>query len=564
MTDRGSGAAFLGVTVMSEPATTEPRTGEPGLLTDPDAADRKDDSGRVSRRRVLGGVATAGLGAVAGCLGGTDGEDGETTVRMASRWANDSIDPMSGHTQLQNLEVFETLVAIDYDAELVGRLATDWLTSGDGRTWTFELREDVSFHDGEPFDAEAMATSLRRTFGASDAAKTAGTSLTTLPVESVDVEGEYTVSVTTTEPFAPLAAHLTRRYAVAMSPESIGEDGEVEDAVGTGPFRFEDWDGGEGTTTLSAYGDYHGDPAAVDRVEYVYMSDAQTRELSVRNGELDVAIQLPPEAIDRVEDAEAAGIETYQPPRLRFFAFNVDAEPTDDLAVRKAFNYGYDTAAINDSVLEGLDVPAVGPWSDQVPWSHGDLEGYDHDPDRAAEILEEAGWELDGDVRYRDGDPLALTLWTYTTRAAQPVICEALQEQLGEIGFDVEVRATEYGAMDEARLNGEANVTLENWSMYGRPPDPDRLTVFFHSESDMAVGYENDRVDELLDEGRRTVDPEARKAMYDEVQEIVMDEVPLGYLTYPTSIAGLNDALAGWQPHPTDYEWGFDEVTKET
>ena len=564
MADRGSGAAFLGVTAMSEPATTEPRTGEPGRPTDPDAADRKDDFGRVSRRRVLGGIATAGLGAVAGCLGVTDGEDGETTVRMATRWSNDSIDPMSGHTALQSLEVFETLVAIDYDAELVGRLATDWSTSGDGRTWTFELREDVSFHDGEPFDAEAMATSLRRTFGASDAAKTAGTSLTTLPVESVDVEGEYTVSITTEEPFAPLAAHLTRRYAVAMSPESIGEDGEVEDAVGTGPFRFEDWDGGEGTTTLSAYGDYYGDPAAVDGVEYVYMSDAQTRELSVRNGELDVAIQLPPEAIDRVEDAEAVGIETYQPPRLRFFAFNVDAEPTDDLAVRKAFNYGYDTAAINDSVLEGLDVPAVGPWSDQVPWSHGDLEGYDHDPDRAVEILEEAGWELDGDVRYRDGDPLALTLWTYTTRAAQPIICEAVQQQLGEIGFDVEVRATEYGAMDKARLNGEANVTLENWSMYGRPPDPDRLTVFFHSESDMAVGYGNDRVDELLDEGRRTVDPDARKAMYDEVQEIVMEEVPLGYLTYPTSIVGLADALDDWQPHPTDYEWGFDEVTKET
>ena len=144
------------------------------------------------------------------------------------------------------------------------------------------------------------------------------------------------------------------------------------------------------------------------------------------------------------------------------------------------------------------------------------------------------------------------------------MICEAVQQQLGEIGFDIEVRATKYGAMDDARLNGEANVTLENWSMYGRPPDPDRLTVFFHSESDMAVGYENDRVDELLDEGRRTVDPDARKAMYDEVQEIVIEEVPFGYLTYPTSIAGVNDALAGWQPHPTDYEWGFDEVTKET
>lgn len=550
---------------------------------------RSAGANRYSRRRLLGGLAAGGAGLVAGCSGqdgtgdggatptATEGsgdgmdtdtptetptEEAETTIRMAARWANDSIDPMSGHTQLLRLAVFEPLIAIDYEARVVPGLATSWSASEDNRTWTFELRDDVTFHDGTAFDAEAMAFSLRRTFGESDAAKTAGTALSTLPVESVDVEGDYRLSITTETPYAPLPAHLTRRYAVAMSPNSISDDGEVTGAVGTGPFKFESWEGGEGTTTLSAYEDYYGQVPTVDTVEYAYISDAQTRELSARNGELDVAIQLPPESISRVESSENASIVTYQPPRLRFFTFNFDAPPTGDAAVRKAFNYGIDTQAINDSILEGIEQPAVGPWAPQVPWRNATLEGYGYDPARAESILADAGWELDGGTRSRDGQPLALTLWTYTTRAAQPIICEAVQSQLGEIGFDVEVRATGYGAMDDARLNGEANVTLENWSMYGWPPDPDRLTLFYHSESDMAVGYANDRVDQLLDEGRKTVDREERKAMYDEVQSIVMDELPLGYLTYPTSVVGVNDAVQNWQPHPTDYEWGFDRVSK--
>lgn len=551
------------------------------------SGDRSVGANRYSRRRLLGGLAVAGVGFIAGCAEGdgtpgdtqtdtpggggdtetgtgtgTPDEDGETKIRMASRWANDSLDPMSGHTQLLRLAVFEPLIAIDYDAKLAPGLATSWESSDDKLTWTFELREDVTFHDGADFDAEAMATSLRRTFGESDAAKTAGTALSTLPVESVDVQGDYRLSVTTKKPYAPLPAHLTRRYAVAMSPDSIPGEGEEAKAVGTGPFQFESWEGGEGTTTLSAYGDYYGEVPTVDTVEYQYIAQAQTRELQVRNGELDVSIQLPPESISRVENAEGASIVTYNPPRLRFFAFNTDVTPTGDRAVRKAFNYGIDAKAINDSILEGIEELAVGPWAPQVPWRNEDLERYGYEPDRARSILEDAGWTLDGDTRSHDGDSLALTLWTYTTRAAQKPICEAVQSQLGEIGFDVEVRATEYGAMDDARLNGEAHVTLENWSMYGWPPDPDRLTLFYHSDSDMAVGYSNDTVDQLLETGRETVDREERESIYNEVQSIVMDELPLGYFTYPTSVVGVNDAVEGWQPHPTDYEWGFDRVSK--
>lgn len=544
-----------------------------------------------SRRRLLHLLGAGGLAGLAGCAGGDDGgaddtptdtDDGDggtdtptdtetdgdeadekTTLRIANRWANNSLDPMQGHTQLQSLGLFETLLTIDYDARLAPGLAKSWSVSDDNRTWSFELREGVTFHDGTAFDAEAMAFSLRRSFGESEAAKTAGTALSTLPVESVDVPEDYRVTVTTETPFAPLPAHLTRRYAAAMSPESLDQDDEFVEPIGTGPFEFVSWEGGDGTTVLSLFEDYHGELPALDRVEYRLIDDAQTRELTLRNREVDIALQLPPEAMGRIESTDGVGVVTYQPPRLRFFTFNSTVAPTDELNVRKAFNYGIDAQAIIDSVLEGIETPAVGPWGPQVPWRNENLEGYDYDPERAASLLDEAGWQPGDDgTRRRDGEPLALTLWTYTTRAEQVLIVETIQSQLGDIGFDVEVRSTGYGAMDEARLSGEAQVTLENWSMYGWPPDPDRLTLFYHSESDMAVGYANDRVDEILTTGRQTVDRAERKRLYDELQEIVLEELPLGYLTYPTSVVGVNDVLKGWQPHPTQYQYGVQLASK--
>lgn len=550
----------------------------------------RPDREALTRRNLLIGLTATGTTTLAGCPGrrgedpsddetdtetdedGGAGDDEETqtedpeeptTFRIANRWANNSLDPMAGHTQLQSLGLFETLVTVDYDARLAPGLAEEWSISDDDLTWSFQLRDDVTFHNGTAFDAETMAFSLRRAFHESEAAKTAGTALSTLPVESVDTPEEYRVTVTTTEPFAPLPAHMSRRYAAAMAPASLDDDDEFVDPIGTGPFQFESWEDGDGTTVISRFDDYYGELPDVNGVEYILVDDAQTRELMLRNQEVDLASQLPPESIGRIEDADGVSPVTFQPPRLRFFTFNVATAPTDELNVRKAFKYGIDTQAIIDSVLEGVEEPAVGPWGEQVPWRNEDLEGYDYDPDRAASLLEEAGWERSDDgTRRRDVETLELTLWTYTTRAEQVLIVEIIQDQLSDVGFDVEIRNTEYGAMDEARLSGDAQVTLENWSMYGWPPDPDRLEVFYHSESDMAVGYANDRVDEILEVGRQTIDRDERMALYDELQEIVVDELPLGYLTYPTNVEGLSDAIEGWEPHPTEYEYGTRRVRK--
>jgi len=478
------------------------------------------------------------LAALAGCLGtGNDDEPG--TLRMGSQWGVGSLDPMEGSTQLQRIGIFESLVSLDWDVSIQPQLATDWETIDD-QTWEFTLRDDVTFHDGEEFDADAMVFSLERTLDEG---------LSTLPIESVDATSEYTIEVKTTEPFAPLLAHLTRRSTVAMSPASV-DDGDVIEPVGTGPFIFESWTSEAGDITLSRNDEYYGTVPAVTDLVYENVDDGQTRELKLRNDEVDIATQISPTAATRIEEEADTTTQTYSTPRLRYCSFNLTEPPVDDVRVRQAFMSGIDMETIVNELLDGYGEPAAGLLPPLAgDWHVDGIDPYAHDPETATSLLEDAGWESNSDgVRTRDGEPLEITLWTYDSRPALSTIAEAIQNQLSEVGFDAEVRVTDWGAMDDAKESGEASMTLESTTVFADPSDPDRLRFFVHTEEGKAVGYETDRIDELLAAGRHELDREERVNIYHEVQEIAHEELPVAPLTYQENVIGLQSRVEGTSP----------------
>jgi len=520
------------------------------------------------RRFVAAGLGAATIGSLAGCSGSQSAEDTDTTesstaeadtdeptektFAFGSQWGVSSLDPMEGSTQLQRIGIFESVVSIDWNGSIQPQLASEWTTSDDGRTWVFELRDDVQFHDGEPFDAEAMTASLRRAFE---------TSLSVLPIETVNVTGQRTLEIRTSEPFAPMLAHLTRRKAVAMSPNSFSGE-SFDEPIGTGPFAFDSWDSAAGDVTLVANEEYYGETASIDRISYQNVSDGQTRELKIRNGELDMATQISPTAVSRLQKEDDVKLQTYTTPRLRYFSFNLTEPPADDRRVRQAFMFGIDTESIVSAVLNGFGQAATGlipPTIDD--WHNAELDPYSHDPERAGSLLEQAGWEDAGNgPRQRDGEPLEITLWTYNSRPALATIGEAIQQQLQNVGFEVDVRVTDWGGMDSAKESGEASMTLESTSVYGWPPDPDRLRYFTHTEEGKAVGYENENIDELLADGRRETDRERRKDIYDEVQRIAHNDLPVGVLTYQENVIGLQESVNGHDPHPTEYRYNLEDV----
>ncbi|MFP8953640.1 ABC transporter substrate-binding protein [Natrialbaceae archaeon A-arb3/5] len=514
-----------------------------------------DESSRtaLSRRRLTqlaGGGAIAGL---AGCLTSGD-EVADGTLRISGVSAPDSIDPAQGSGALDRLGVYENLLGVDREMRVQSELATDWGVDDDNLVWTFELREDVNFHDGSSFDADAAEFALDRAFDSADR-------LQAMPVESVEATDTHELEITTTEPSAPLPAYLTLLDAAIIAPSSL-DGGEFEQPVCTGPFALSDWEP-EVSYTVERNDDYYGTVPDLKRVIHEEVTDNQTKVLRLENADLDISVQLPASSVDQLQNNPDVEITIYDVSALRFLAFNVDQPPFDDRAVRQAIAHAVDVEDLIDSVLEGIGEPAIGPLSPSLThWANEDLEPYTYDIDRADDLLTQAGWvrEDDDSIRRRDGEAFSITLWTYQMRPELSLIAEILQSQLQEIGIDVSLRVTEWGAMDEAKQAGEFDVCLETWNAFWWP-DPDRMMSFYHSEdTPIYTGYDDETANELIERGRRAPDPDDRKAIYDELQAHLHEDLPLAFLTYNQYVTGYRTAVEGFEPN-RDYSYNLENVS---
>ena len=498
----------------------------------------------MNRRTALKTTLGAGTLALAGCL--ADGDDVE--FRIGSPW-DVGRDPLEEGHALRRLGITEALVSVDYDAEPTPGLATEWERLEDTR-WEFSLREDAIFHDGEDLTADAVVASLERTV---DSEAFAG-----VPITAVEAVDETTVAVETDSPFAPLPAHLSRHEAVILSPGSF-EDGDVTEPISTGPFVFESVQPGVELYAVRN-DDYYGEVPTIESVRYEVVEDDQTRRSKLEGGELEMARVLPQETVESLEEAEGIDVYTPEIPRIRFLTFDTSSEPFDDDRVRQAVNYAVDREELTESVLEGVDDPAVGPISPEMTdWADPDLEESLYDPERASELLEDAGWTNGSDeVRTRDGEELSVEVVTFDARSL-PLIAEVIQGQLAEVGIALEIEVLEYGAMLDRVSQDPFDAYLTSWSTLWYP-DPDRLADMVHSEGDLHHGYENEDVDALLEEARELDDPEGRRERYHQVQSTVLEAAPIAVLTSYTNVIATASAVDGYQPHPTELTYGLETV----
>ncbi|RQG95797.1 ABC transporter substrate-binding protein [Natrarchaeobius chitinivorans] len=502
----------------------------------------------LSRRALIGASGTVGTVAIAGCLGSDETTD---TFRVGSPWTPDSLDPLTAGSFLKRIGITETLASTNYDTEVAPGLAASWETD-DAITWTFDLESDVTFHDGSILDADVVTASLRRVVDSSE--------LSEVPISEVDPVADDRVEIELERPFAPLPAHLTRPETAIVRPDSIDGE-EVVEPIATGPFAFDSWTP-ETSVTAVKHDDYHGTEPTLETVVYEGIHEAETRLLNLQNGDLDMARLLSPSQIETLEADDDLTAHTYPIPRSRYVVFDVDSEPFDDVRVRRAVLHAIDREELTETVLEGVTDVARGPFPESVThWANEGLEPYDHDPDTATALLSDAAWELDDDVRERDGTSVSIDLWTYSSRPVLPQIATVLQDQLGAVGIDVDVTTMETGAITERTQTEDFDAFIWSNSVLWYP-DPDRLADFFHStEQVMHSGYDNAEVDRLLETARETLDPDERKRLYDEVQTITHEELPIAFLTDYTNVHGLAANVEGYDPHPIESTYGLQHVT---
>ena len=434
--------------------------------------------------------------------------------------------------------LYDKLVDINAEGEIVPMLAESWEVSEDGTTYTFELRRGVEFHDGTPFNAEAVKTNLER-YQEEDSVR----STEIEPVESVEVVDDYTVRVTLSEPFAPFLAVLTDRAGIMASPKAIEEAGGriSKNPVGTGPFEFVERVRGQ-SITVKKNPDYWRDGLPkLNRIVYRGIDDENVQYQNLRSGELDLIDSIPlVEARDLQEDGDyRVSIE----PGLGYggFFLNTQQPPFDNKALRQAVYRLVDRDAIVKAVLRGVGgSPANSPFSEQS-FAYGESDEYPERSVAEAKRLLEEGGEPDGFTFTYKTDPSPIN----------QQLGQVIQNNLKPAGINVKLEQLEFGTLLEDSTSGDFQALALGWS--GRI-DPDlNIYDFMTTGGDFNdSGYSNPEVDRLLDEARTVSDEGRRKELYDQVMEILHEDVPYVYLFHSnlTTDFVLQKNVEGFEPYP--------------
>ena len=467
--------------------------------------------------------------------------------------------------------VYDTLVYRDPESgEFVPGLAERWDISDDGLIYTFHLRQDVTFHDGAPFDAEAVRFNMDRITSPDLASQKARFMLG--PYERTAVVDEYVVQMLLAEPFVPFLDALSQVYLGMASPSAVQEWGDEYQLhqVGTGPFVFAEYVPGDHLLLRRnpdyAWGPalYEHETAQLEEVEFRFFTDPATRSPALETGDADVMGEIPPQDAARLEQNADFRVQPVPIPGVSLMVFmNTARPPLDDVRVRQALLYGADRQAIVATVFRDTSPVAYGPLAAVTAGYEPALQNtYTHDPAQATALLDEAGWsDTDGDgIRDRDGEPLALDMYLMGW-GHMPEVGQLLAAQWAELGVGVNSQVVSYPEALQVAGDGEHHLIPFNLS----GSDPDILRKFFHSQAGFNWAKVSDPdLDDWLQTAARTPDWSQREALYSQVQRRVMDQaliIPIRDYVNLNGVGGRVQGLRfdaqGWFP------WLID-VTLET
>jgi len=460
--------------------------------------------------------------------------------------------------------VYDTLVAQDRDGTFHPDLAQSWTVSDDGRSYTFKLRQDVTFHDGTPFDAQAVARNLDRIADPDTHSQKAVFLLG--PYDHAEAVDDYTVKIVLKQPYAPLLDGLSQVYLGMASPAALDKWGDQYQLhqVGTGPFRFVSYQERQ-TLILERNPDYawapeirqHQGPAYLERVEFRFYADPATRLPALLSGQADVMGELPPN--DAKQIAQSKGYRLYPaavPGQSVQFLLNSTLPPLDDLNVRQALIYATDRPSLVSAVFGPTSPVAYGPLAAVTKgFDESLVDTYPYGADKAKSLLAEAGWsDTDGDgILDKDDQPLTLKA-VLMSWGELPKVGTILQAQWKEAGIDLQLETLTYPAALEAGRKGTRHMIP--FVISGT--DPNVLRTFFHSSNIGGFNWSrvsDPQMDEWLDEAASTSDWTQRAALYAAAQQRIMDQawiVPIrdqvNLNAASVRVQGLGFDVQGWFP----------------
>lgn len=508
---------------------------------------------RTSRRGFLqkaamgaGAAAVAGLGVGPLGLGEARAQTPGGQLRIARGQESDTLDPHKTTLLVAHevaWQIYDSLIYLREDGEVFPGLAISWEFSNENKTVTFKLRPDIKFHDGTPFDAEAVRFTVARHL---DPATASPTSWVYGPLDHVEVIDPMTIAYVYKQPFVPLWVGLSYSYCAPVSPAAVEKFGDQfgRNPVGTGPFKFVSWEPDQGITL--ARNDEHQwatpfysntGAAYLEGATYVVIPEDATRLAALESGEVDVVSGTDSVPIDKIRQLEQTdGITVYKRPAVGIYYnyINSKIKPMDDVRVRKAMNFAIDKQKIIALVLDGNGTPAYSPVASAYAAAYNpDVKniGYDYDLDKAKALMAEAGQEAGFSFDY-----LVIENPVYRR------IAEVIQQDLAAINITVNIQAYPVGELFALAPKAEHGMTF----FYYTWGDADIVYALLKNGQAMSWSFvEDPELDEMLEAQRAEFDPAKRKELLFKIQERAVDQALWMFLFEGIYVAAMREEVKG-------------------
>ncbi|WP_078427771.1 nickel ABC transporter substrate-binding protein [Alkalihalobacterium alkalinitrilicum] len=463
------------------------------------------------------------------------------SITLLYSFASKTIDP---HQDFMGVRagIAETLVKIDQNLEIQPWLAESWQQI-DEKTWTFTIRDGVTFHDGTIVDGEAVEASFERVLEVNDAIAA------NLKIETMEASGQD-ITFMTTEEYPSFLSELvhTNTSVIKIDVENISEK-----PIATGAFQVVDFTA-EAEIKVEKYDDYWDGPANLDEVTIKFNSDGNVRALALQSGEADIAYHLPPEALAPIESSDNLRVESVSSLRAHFILYNANKPALQDVRVRRALDLLINRPVAVSEIMNGHATSANGPFNRDFAFA-SDEEPKQYDPVQAEVLLKEAGYERNAEGMFeKGGTVLELTLATYQGRPELPLMAQYLQAEASSLGIKINIVTVEN--IDSYLWEQQDEWDLVTYSVLTAPRGDGGyfLNVAYLPEGSLNPGQiDIPELNEITKQLNVTADLENRVVLQKNAVDIIQEELPQSFILHPHIIVGVNERVKNWTPGAEEY-----------
>ena len=450
----------------------------------------------------------------------------------------------------------ECLTKFDEKMNIQPWLAESWTVSEDKLTWTFKIRDNVKFSNGDPLTADAVKQSIERAFAKNTRAATF------FEYESMTADGQNLI-ITTKKALPGMPGYLADPlFIIVDTAAESSRDFSKEGPICTGPYTVESFV--KERAVMKRNENYWDGQVPYATVEIPSIDDPNTRAMALQSGDVDVAVNIAAGDIELFKNNDKFNVDEIS--SLRVVLARLNQKPDhilSDPKVRAALISGCDRETYNNILLKGTFIPGKAPVPPSLDYGFDQLKDPNaYNPERAAKLLDEAGWvDSDGNgIRDKDGRNLELDFVVYNSRAELPLYAEAVQADLKKLGFDIKINTVDYNLIDNMGIKGEYDLLISNITTANTGDPEIFLSWYWKTNVDgnnpqNGSGYSNPEYDALLEQLSSEFDAAKRRELIIQLQQILLNDGAALFFGYPQTNIINAKYVDGVKMYPSDYYW---------